>query len=55
MLRMKIQNQATMTVELPLKTTDELSEEDLKKLTDFFTLLIEIDQRNKRTKRKNEY
>ena len=29
----------------------ELSEEDLKTLTEFFTLLIEIDQRNKKRKR----
>ena len=32
----------------------ELSQEDLKKLTDFFTLLIELDQKIKRAKKKSE-
>ena len=48
---MRIKNKLTMTVSFQPRTTDELSGDDLKQLTDFFMILIEIDQRNKKSKK----
>ena len=48
---MKIKNKLTARITIPKRTSKDLSKEDSKRLSDFFILLMEIDQEMKRNKK----